>query len=112
MSAVEDYYMFTNRAEMYRIYKELWAKVHNKNTPRKEFLDALYGLQALYFLSRANFIKHKIGFKGIWGYFNSFAILEYKPEINKKRFILVATDKEKRLSDKEKVYFTDRLKKH
>ena len=113
--AVESYYFYTNRAEMKRIYKECYEKIHNKNTPRKEFLDALYGYQALYFLQESykgfpHLKKYEIGFRGIRGYFDSLAILEYHPEVNKNRFILVAIDKEKRLTDKEKIYFHKRLR--
>ena len=107
------YYRLTNRKEMERIYKECWKKANDKTTPRKEYLDALYCLQSLYALQRwfdgLGDSKRNIGFKGIWSYFNNFAILEYKPEINKERCILVPCDNEKRVSDKEKVYFLERL---
>jgi hypothetical protein len=103
------YYRLTNRKEMERIYKECWKKANDKTTPRKEYLDALYCLQSLYALSQIPIGKYHIGFKGIWSYFNNFAILEYKPEINKERCILVPCGNEKRVSDKEKVYFLERL---
>lgn len=112
--ACSTYYDLTNRTEIKRIYKECWAKVNDKNTPRKEFINALYGLQSLYALQQSfEGIggEHRIGFKGILGYFMDFAVLKYIPKINTKKYILVANEKEKRLSSKEKIYFSQRLKR-
>jgi len=100
------YYQLTNKSEMKRIYKDCWAKVHNENTSRKEFLNALYGLQALYALSKRNFSKHKIGFKEIDDYFARFGGMSLID--NNWRWI--ANSKIKKLTAKEKKYFQDRLR--
>ena len=102
------YLHHTNKAEMRRIYRDCWAKVRDKSTPRPEFLDALYGLQALYSLSQRNIGKYKIKFGKIGRYFSQFATFVKVPEKNE--FQLKASKKEKRLSDEMKVYFARRIR--
>ncbi len=100
------YYYQTNRAEMRKIYDECWAKVQNETTQRSEFINALYGLQALYSLSQRNFSKHKIGFKGILIYFETLIL----KTPTKNGLIYVDSGKETRISKEEKIYFQKRLR--
>ena len=98
------YYHQTNRAEMRKIYDECWEKVQDKNTPRKEYIDALYCLQALYDLK--NWGKHSIKFKGISSYFARLG--GRKPVENGFEYIEL-TD-ENRITKEEKQYFQNRLR--
>ena len=100
------YYYQTNRAEMKKIYDVCWTKVQEKSTPRMEYINALYGLQALYSLSQRNFSKHKIGFKGISSYFARLGGLTL---INDK-WEYTEAEGEPRLSKEEKRYFQKRLR--
>jgi hypothetical protein len=105
-TAVFRYYHQTNRAEMRKIYDVCWAKVQDKTTPRMEYINALYGLQALYSLSQRNFSKHKIGFKGILIYFETLIL----KTPTKDGLIYVDNGKETRLAKEEKIYFQKRLR--
>lgn len=100
------YYYQTNREEMRKIYEDCWGKVQNKSTPREEFINALYGLQALYSLSQRNIGKYKIGFKGILTY---FATLGGKKPIENGFEYIELTD-ENRITKEEKQYFQNRLR--
>ena len=100
------YYYQTNRAEMRKIYDTCWAKVQNNSTPRAEFIEALYGLQALYSLSQRNIGKYKISFDGISSYFARLG--GRKPVKNGFKYIEL-TD-ENRLTKEEKQYFQNRLR--
>jgi hypothetical protein len=99
------YYYQTNKTEMRKIYDVCWAKVQDKTTPREEYIDALYGLQALYSLSQRNFSKHKIGFKGISSY---FARLGGRKPV-KNGFEYIELTDENRILKEEKQYFQQRL---
>ena len=98
------YYYQTNKTEMRKIYDECWAKVQDKNTPRKDYLDALYGLQALYDLKKWG--KHSVGFKGISSYFARLGGLTL---INDK-WEYTEAEGEPRLTKEEKRYFQKRLR--
>jgi hypothetical protein len=102
--AVDAYYKLTNRSEMRRIYEECMAKVEDKNTPREEFLNALYGLQALYELRDIG--KHKMEFKGILIYFETLIL----KSPTRDGLIYVENNDELRLSKEEKIYFQKRLR--
>ena len=100
------YYYQTNRTEMRKIYDTCWTKVQDKGTRREEYVNALYGLQALYSLSQRNFGEHKIGFKGISSYFARLG--GRKPVENGFEYIEL-TD-ENRITKEEKQYFQNRLR--
>ena len=102
--AVRAYYKLTNRAEMRKIYDICWAKVQDETTPRKEYINALYGLQALYELR--DFGKHAMRFKGILIYFETLIL----KTPTKDGLIYVDSGKETRLSKEEKIYFQKRLR--
>ena len=99
-----EYLSLTNKSEMRKIYNECWVKVQDKNTPRKEYINALYGLQALYELRDIG--KHSMGFKGILTY---FATLGGKKPI-KNGFEYIELTDESRISKTEKQYFQRRLR--
>jgi len=102
--AVDAYYKLTNSTEMRRIYEECMAKVEDKSTSREEFLNALYGLQALYELRDIG--KHKMGFKGILTYFETLIL----KSPTRDGLIYVDNNNEIRLSKEEKIYFQKRLR--
>jgi hypothetical protein len=102
--AVRAYYKLTNKTEMRKIYDNCWAKVQNNNTPREEYIDALYGLQALYELRDIG--KYSMGFKGILTY---FATLGGKKPI-KNGFEYIELTDESRILKTEKQYFQRRLR--
>ena len=86
---------------MRKIYQDCWEKVQNKNTSRKEFLNALYGLQALYSLSQRNIGKYKMEIKGISSYFVQLSGLT----LIKEKWEYTETEGEARLIKEEKRYF-------
>ncbi|MCD4817778.1 MAG: hypothetical protein K8S23_03700 [Candidatus Cloacimonetes bacterium] len=106
-SACFQYYYHTNRTEMRTIFNEYWTKVQDKSTPRIEFINALYGLQALYGLSKRNIGKYKIGFKEISSYFIQFGGLTLIDD----KWIYIPSDKIKRLTKDEITYFHQRFKR-
>ena len=97
------YLSLTNKAEMRSIYNDCWAKVQDKNTPREEYIDALYGLQALYELRDG---KHAMEFKGISSYFARLGGLTL---INDE-WEYTEAEGETRLNKEEKHYFQKRLR--
>ena len=99
-----EYLSLTNKAEIRRIYQDCWAKVQNETTPREEYINALYGLQALYELRDIG--KHSMGFKGILTY---FATLGGKKPIEN-GFEYIELTNESRISKEEKQYFQQRLR--
>ncbi len=106
-SACFQYYYHTNKKEMRKIFSECWAKIQDKSIPRIEFLDALYGLQALYGLSKRNYANHKIGFKEIHSYFVRMG--GRKPIKN--GFEYIELSDENRIKKEEKQYFQQRMKR-
>ena len=99
-----EYLSLTNKTEMRIIYNVCWAKVQDKNTHRKEYINALYGLQALYELRDIG--KHAMRFKGILIYFETLIL----KTPTKDGLIYVDSGKETRLSKEEKIYFQKRLR--
>ena len=102
--AISSYYKHTNKTEMRSIYQDCWDKVQNETTPRDEYINALYGLQALYELRDIG--KHSMEFKGILTY---FATLGGKKPI-KNGFEYIELTDESRISKTEKQYFQKRLR--
>jgi hypothetical protein len=101
--AVRAYYKLTNRTEMRKIYDDCWAKVQDKTTPREEYINALYGLQALYELRDG---KHAMKFKGILIYFETL-ILKTPTKDGLK---YIDNGKETRISKEFKIYMQKRLR--
>lgn len=103
------YYYQTNKKEMRKIYDECWAKVQDETTPRSEFINALYGLQALYELRSIG--SHSMGsrgqssFKEIQPYFARLGGLTLINDDWEWR----ESDSETRLTAEEKRYFQQRL---
>ena len=106
-SACYQYYHHTNKTEMRKIFNDCWVKIQDKSTPRKEFINALYGLQALYGLSHRIIGKHKIGFKEISSYFARMG--GRKPIQN--GFEYIELSNENRIRKEEKQYFQQRMKR-
>jgi len=111
---VVSYYHHTNKAEIKRLEKELWTKVENKNTPKDEYIDALYGLQGLLCLEMQglqSLYKEKglyvdINYGKIKSYFNSFIQRHFTDE----GAVYIDNGKDTRVSKEFKIYMQNRWK--
>lgn len=101
-----EYLSMTNKSEMREIYDDCWTKIQNNSTPRKLYINALFGLQALYSLSQRDIGKYKIVFEGISSYFAKLGGLTL---INDK-WEYTEAEGEPRLTKEEKRYFQKRLR--
>ena len=93
---------------MKRLEKELWEKVEDKNTSKDEYVDALYGLQALLKLQNLWERTPDLNYGKIKFYFDFLLI---KRRFTDKGVEYIDDGKETRVSKEFKIYMQSRCRK-